>query len=101
MHETITAIYEHGVLRPLTPLSLPEHARIQIRIIRTPVGAEKAISDRQNVHEALLDAGLIISQPTVAPGKRVSEYDLLAEAKTLGLAGPISELISAERRESY
>ena len=25
----ITAVYENGLLRPLTPLALPEHTRVQ------------------------------------------------------------------------
>ena len=29
---TTDAIYENGVLRPVTPLALPEHARVQILV---------------------------------------------------------------------
>ena len=34
MNESITVIYEDGVLRPLQPLALPEHSRVEIRIVR-------------------------------------------------------------------
>ena len=33
MSETVTAVYEKGVLRPLTPLALPESTRVQLQII--------------------------------------------------------------------
>jgi len=33
MSETIAAVYERGVLRPLTPLVLPERTHVQIQII--------------------------------------------------------------------
>jgi predicted DNA-binding antitoxin AbrB/MazE fold protein len=29
---TTEAIYENGVLRPLSPLALPEHARVEIAV---------------------------------------------------------------------
>jgi predicted DNA-binding antitoxin AbrB/MazE fold protein len=30
--KSIEAVYEHGVLRPLEPLSLPEGARVQVSV---------------------------------------------------------------------
>lgn len=32
MTKTLDAIYENGVLRPLSPLPLPEHARVTVTI---------------------------------------------------------------------
>lgn len=32
MSQTITAVYENGVLRPLSPLALPEKARVTLQI---------------------------------------------------------------------
>lgn len=32
MSEPIDAIYENGVLRPLQPLSLPEHAQVKVTV---------------------------------------------------------------------
>jgi predicted DNA-binding antitoxin AbrB/MazE fold protein len=64
MDETITAIYEHGVLRPLTPLELPEHARVAITI-RTPEGAAE---QRRKVAQALRAAGFFVASPSrIAP----------------------------------
>ncbi len=35
MPEIITAVYENGVLRPLTPLLLQEHQTVQIQVLLT------------------------------------------------------------------
>jgi predicted DNA-binding antitoxin AbrB/MazE fold protein len=100
MNTTFTAIYEKGLLRPLRPLALPEHARVQIRIIKSPTDAKKSNTDRLRVYEALMDAGLIRQQPAVEFISPVAEAELSAAAAELAKAGPISELIIAERAES-
>lgn len=84
MSETIAVNYAQGVLRPLAPLALPENARVQ-----------------QSVYEALMDAGLIRPQATADSGMPVLEQELIAAAKALGVAGSLSELIIAERDESF
>ena len=101
MSETFTVIYEHGVLRPLMPLPLPENARIQVRIVRPSARTGKAQPDRQRVLEALLDAGLIRPTTATDPIESVSDQELAKAAKALGMAGPISELIMAERAEAF
>ena len=35
MSQTITAVYENGVLRPLKPLALPERTRVRLQIERS------------------------------------------------------------------
>jgi predicted DNA-binding antitoxin AbrB/MazE fold protein len=107
MNTTFTAIYEQGVLRPLTPLSLPEHTRVEVRIVPRPARAERAHPDRQRVYEALMDAGLVKLQPASEFMPYVSEAELARAAAELtlaaaesALAGPISDLIIAERAES-
>ncbi|MBA3784728.1 MAG: antitoxin family protein [Acidobacteria bacterium] len=32
MNQTTTAIYENGLLRPISPLDLPEHSEVEITI---------------------------------------------------------------------
>jgi predicted DNA-binding antitoxin AbrB/MazE fold protein len=51
MSETITAIYEKDMLRPLVPLSLPERAQLHIQIVNA--STEEA---RRQVSQVLLDA---------------------------------------------
>jgi predicted DNA-binding antitoxin AbrB/MazE fold protein len=101
MGTTFTAIYEQGVLRPLLPLSLPEHTAVEVRIVPRSARIEKASADRQRVYEALLDAGLIKPQPVAETVRPVSEAELAAAADALAAAGPISDLIIAERAGSY
>jgi predicted DNA-binding antitoxin AbrB/MazE fold protein len=96
MSETITAIYEGGILRPLVPLHLPEHAQVQVRIITR---RQDSRGERQRVREALLAAGIIHRRPAVDLTSMVSEEELAAAANALGKAGPLSELILAEREQ--
>lgn len=86
MNTTFTVIHEGGVLRPLTPLSLPEHARVQVRIIK-PARGEKP-SDRERIYNALHDAGLIKPQAAAEALYSVSEAELVAAADALGATGP-------------
>ncbi|MEX2306142.1 MAG: antitoxin family protein [Pirellulales bacterium] len=41
MSEQIEAIYDHGVLKPLGPLSLPDKARVKV-IVEAQVGSDSA-----------------------------------------------------------
>ncbi len=93
MNETVTAVYEHGVLRPLMPLHMPEQTHVQICIL-----AEVA-PDRQRVRQVLLDAGIIRSREAEEPAELVSEAQIESAARALAAAGPLSELILAERGE--
>lgn len=45
MSETVTAVYENGMLRPLTPLSLPERARVRLRIEPGETGDDDSVFD--------------------------------------------------------
>ena len=96
MDETITAIYEQGVLRPLTPLELPEHARVEITI-RVPTNAA---DHRRQVDQVLQAAGLLVSPSSPTPEvPLLSEEARAALAQRVGAAGgtPLSQLISQER----
>ncbi len=96
MNETITAIYEQGMLRLLTPLSLPERTRVQIQIVAPATAVHKG-EEHCQVRRALLDAGVIRPRSQTEPVQPVSEAQLAAAGKTLAAAGPLSELVIAER----
>jgi len=42
MTTTVEAIYEGGVLRPLQPLALPEHAHVHVSVETMPEDPERA-----------------------------------------------------------
>jgi predicted DNA-binding antitoxin AbrB/MazE fold protein len=43
----IEAVYEHGVLRPVTPLDLPEGERVELTLVASSVAKEKRLSKRE------------------------------------------------------
>lgn len=89
----IAVIYEKGVLRPLSPLNLPERTQLEIRIVQT---GEDAGTDAERAYWVLLQAGLI--QPLSSTAiEMVSESERLCAADVYGQAGPLSDLVIAER----
>ena len=44
--ETVTAIYEHGILRPLQPLNLTESERVRLQIEPIPAPSDTPAQDR-------------------------------------------------------
>ena len=93
MSGNIAVIYEKGVLRPLQPLNLPEHTRLEIRIVDT------ALTDAEKAHQVLMQAGLI--RPSApAETEPVSERERLQAADAYGQAGPLSDWIIAERDDA-
>jgi predicted DNA-binding antitoxin AbrB/MazE fold protein len=93
MSETITVIYERGVLRPLKPLALPESTRVEIQIVSQPSAGQ----EKDRVRQALLDAGIIQRRTLIKPLQPVSEELLAEAASALAEAGPLSDLIITER----
>ncbi len=60
MSITVEAIYEAGVLKPLTPLpELPEHTKVRITAEALPVTASRdSIIDQQRRYRIPLDAAV-------------------------------------------
>ena len=65
MADEITAIYEQGVLRLLTPITLPEHTRVRVQILTK----KESRDDLHRAEAALLAAGLV-RLPPAAPRNR-------------------------------
>ena len=63
--KSIEAVYEHGVLRPLEPLALPEGARVQVSV------TGKAMSDEKPTKK--------VSQPDKTPAQVLAEIAALSE----------------------
>ena len=96
-NDTITAIYENGILRPLTPLALPEHTHVQIQVQRvsTPTDASE---HRRRVRDALVAAGLSLPTLEISSASRPISTERREELAHLFATGrPLSELISEDR----
>lgn len=94
MDTQITVIYEKGILRPLQPLSLPEHTRLEIQM---SIPSKSTSSIEKQAEQALISAGVIGETPVTAPLDTVSEKELETAARIIGAAGPLSDIILAER----
>ncbi len=97
MGQTITAIYEQGILRPLKPLVLAEHSQVEIQILETTSSVEDENNIRRRTEEALIAAGLIkpLAPPSDLPHILPERRQALARLYAAG--GPLSELVIAER----
>lgn len=99
MTKTVTAVYEQGVLRPLTPLDLPEYSQVEIDV-RTLHSAPDVDARREQVRAALESAGILAPVPPAAVTPlREAERAALAEHLAVPGATPLSQIISEDREE--
>jgi predicted DNA-binding antitoxin AbrB/MazE fold protein len=93
MSTQATAIYEGGVLRLLTPVSLPERARVRVQIL-----IEDELDDDILRAEAALVAAGLVRPPRLPVGlKTVSQARRAELARLYATGSPLSEVIIAER----
>ena len=98
MPETITAIYENGVFRPLSPLSLNDGETVQITIV-AEVSQEELKGDREKAIR-LMDVRKLMGLPT-----KQFKLDAAAEQKRRELfeklkgrvGKPLSEIVIEDR----
>src|SRR6267154_281655 len=98
MTQRVTAIYEDGVLRPLSPLELTEHSKVEITVFQITQEGDQQ-SHRERVDKALADAGLwspalVRDADTLLPLSAERRQEL---ADLFSIGGPVSELINEER----
>jgi predicted DNA-binding antitoxin AbrB/MazE fold protein len=98
MAQRITAIYEDGVLRPLSPLELPERSQVEIDIHQVSLATDRS-AHRDQVNQAMVKAGLSLPPiDTTAPAAtQVSPERREELAQLFSVCGPVSELISEDR----
>jgi hypothetical protein len=101
---TIRARYEHGVLRPLTPLALAEGTEVDVSVVipllLTPPNPATTARDRLRL--ALVAAGLLAPIPSVDP----TLHPLTTEAlhafwEQIPVGKPLSEIVIEDREERY
>jgi len=95
MNGNIAVVYEQGVLRPLHPLNLPEHTKLEICIVNA---FDEETTEADKAYQVLLQAGLIQPAPLVQVDP-ILESELQRAADAFGQAGPLSDVIIAERDE--
>jgi predicted DNA-binding antitoxin AbrB/MazE fold protein len=92
--ELITAVYERGILRPLTPLSLAEEQTVRLQIVTDPGVAQ--------VIQGLIAADLITPPPGTTDQSPVTTKERQEMANRIGRAvkQPLSQIILSERDET-
>ncbi len=96
MPEIITAIYENGVLRPLSPLPLQEHQTVRIQVL-----PEDAEAELERLTQSLVAAGLVTPPPRrddVEPVSEVAWRELTEKLKAIP-DKPLSEILIEDRGE--
>ncbi|MBS1252396.1 MAG: hypothetical protein MAG451_01435 [Anaerolineales bacterium] len=104
MADTVTVVYEKGMLRPLEPVNLQEHQRVRIQIVPEETEPSEEPTDAtEQLIQRLVAAGLMHSQPkrVSPPPDPVSEEERRRLADFIGRAPgkPLSEIIIEERGE--
>ena len=94
MPQSIMAIYEHGLLRPLEPLTLPKSYKVRIQIILEPV-----IDKVDDVITFLVKKGLITppSNPSMSTSISKIERRKLADAMAQNTKQTLSEIVIEDR----
>ena len=94
----ITAVYEKGLLRPLTPLNLTDRQTVRLQMLPAdaPIEDEGAAAVR-----VLVAAGLMRPRPEAAPPAPMSDVERRELAHRLGQAPgkPLSEIVIEDRGE--
>jgi len=102
MPETITAIYENGVFRPLSPLSLNDGETVQITIV-AEVSQEELKGDREKTIK-LMDVRGLVRLPKkqgkldpVELARREEKWRELFEELKGRPGTPVSEIVIEDR----
>jgi predicted DNA-binding antitoxin AbrB/MazE fold protein len=99
MTETILAVYEDGVLRPLEPLQLKERQTVYIQVLPQE---SVATDEREDTVRILVEAGLVRPRPGgPIPPDPLSKEERKALADRLGQAPgkTASEMVIEDRGE--
>jgi predicted DNA-binding antitoxin AbrB/MazE fold protein len=94
MAEIVKAIYENGVLRPLSPLRLAEQQTVSLQIL-----PEQPIDPVEEAIRQLINSGLLTPPLGYSEVEPVSETERRELAESLGQSPgkPLSEIIIEER----
>jgi predicted DNA-binding antitoxin AbrB/MazE fold protein len=94
MSESIQAIYENGVLRPLKPLNLPENKVVEIDVRDVEENGKETHQDK--VSRVLREAGLT-SQMKFPNAKKLSDEERRRIGKLFSGEKPLGNYIDEDR----
>jgi predicted DNA-binding antitoxin AbrB/MazE fold protein len=91
-----TATYENGVLRPVRPVNFKEHETIRLQVL-----PEEPISEKEQLIQRLVQAGVITPPPNTGQFEPVSEQERQQIADELARTADktLSQIIIEERGE--
>lgn len=95
--QTVTAIYQNGVLRPLGSLDLPENSEVElnVKIIESKQDSRAAIG------ELLIQKGLSRRRKEVEPKQNLSAEERERLAKIFSAPQPLGDVIGEDREENF
>lgn len=95
--QTVTAIYQNGVLRPLVSLDLPENSEVELNV----KVIERKQDSRSAINELLVQKGLSRRKKKTEPKQHLSLEERERLAKIFSAPQPLGELISEDREERF
>ncbi len=93
--QTVTAIYQNGVLRPLVSLDLPENSEVELNL----KVIESKTNRREAIEELLIKNGLSLQKKSTEPKQILSADERERLAKIFSTPQPLGEFISEDREE--
>lgn len=94
MNESIRAIYENGILRPLQPLDFPENSEVEIDV--RDVKESGAETEREKAGRVLREAGLV-SSIKFPNAKKLSDKERDRIGKLFSGEKPLGDYIDEDR----
>ena len=95
--QTVTAIYQNGVLRPLVSLDLPENSEVELEV--------KVIESKQDsraaIGELLVQKGLSLRKKKIESKQNLSPEERERLAEIFAAPQPLGEIISEDREERF
>jgi predicted DNA-binding antitoxin AbrB/MazE fold protein len=95
---TISAIYKNGVLRPLEPLDLPEHTRVQVAVT---VAKDRFKEEDERIRAIFAAAGVPLAPRPAHRQQPMTSEELAAIGRRIPPGRPLSEIISEERESGW
>jgi predicted DNA-binding antitoxin AbrB/MazE fold protein len=99
MSKIITAVYENGILRPLSPLPLLPGSTVRLQVLAEEPATEEPANEEEQIIQSLVAAGVLTPPPHRDDIEPVSEEARRELAQRLAQrpGKPLSEIIIESR----